>query len=159
MATAVQENTVEVTKKADREVVISGTFAVASRTLFDAITQPDQLRQWMSAGGMTLAEAHVDPRPGGGFRYVYQRPSGKKIEVRGAYRAFDPPRGFAYLESYDFSPLKIEVTTSLEEAGGKTRFTQTLRYSSTQDRDDDFEGVATSSREAYAKLAGYLTRR
>jgi uncharacterized protein YndB with AHSA1/START domain len=108
---------------------------------------------------MSLAEAHVDGRAGGSFRYVFQRPSGKKIEVRGAYSAFDPPRGFAYVETYDFSPLRLDVTTALEEAGGETRLTQTLRYASAQERDDDFDGVATSSREAYAKLARYLRGR
>ena len=76
--------------------------------------------------------------------------------MRGAYRSFDPPRGFAYLETYDFSPLRIEVTTALEEEGDGTRFTQTLRYFSTGERDEDFEGVATSLCEAYAKLARYL---
>ena len=79
--------------------------------------------------------------------------------MRGEYRSFDAPRGFAYRESYDFSPLEIDVTTSLEEADGGTRFTQTLRYFSTRERDEDFDGVATSSREAYAKLARYLETR
>ena len=154
-----QEDTVRVTKRSDREVELSGTFAVPRQVLFDAITRPEHLKAWMSAGGMTLAEAHVDPRAGGSFRYVYQRPTGKTIEVRGAYRQFDPPRGFAYLETYDFSPLQIEVATALEESGGKTKLTQTLRYFSTKERDEDFEGVATSSREAYTKLARYLTSR
>jgi uncharacterized protein YndB with AHSA1/START domain len=108
---------------------------------------------------MALAETHVDGRAGGSFRYVFQRPSGAKIEVRGAYSAFDSPRGFAYVETYDFSPLRIEVTTALEEAGGETRLTQVLRYASTRERDEDFDGVAASSREAYAKLARYLQSR
>jgi uncharacterized protein YndB with AHSA1/START domain len=151
-------DTVSVTKTADREIFVEGTFAVPRRRMFEAITQPDHLKQWMNASGMSLAEVQVDGRAGGSFRYVFQRPNGRKIEVRGAYRAFDPPRGFAYLESYDFSPLQIEVTTALEEAPGGTRFTQTLRYFSTRERDEDFDGVATSSREAYANLARYLAR-
>jgi uncharacterized protein YndB with AHSA1/START domain len=151
-----QEGTVRVTRSGDREIVVAGTFTVPRRVLFGAITEPEHLQHWMSAGGMALAEAHVDPRAGGSFRYGFQRPSGKRIEVRGEYRAFDPPRGFAYLETYDFSPLRIEVTTELAEEGDGTRFTQTLRYFSTGDRDEDFEGVATSSAEAYGKLARYL---
>ncbi len=39
------------------------------------------------------------------LRFLFQRPNGPQIEVRGAYRRFDPPNGFAYLESYDFSPF------------------------------------------------------
>ena len=157
--TLTQESPVRVTRTSDRAIEVTGTFAVPRRVLFDAITQPEHLTHWMSAGGMTLAEAHVDPRADGSFRYVFKRPSGATIEVRGAYRSFDPPVGFAYLESYDFSPLQIEVTTALEEVGKETRFTQTLRYFSTRERDEDFDGVATSSREAYAKLARYLETR
>jgi uncharacterized protein YndB with AHSA1/START domain len=147
---------VRVTKSGDREIVVAATFAVPRRGLFEAITEPEHLKHWMSASGMELADVQVDPRAGGSFRYVFQRPSGRKIEVRGAYRAFDAHRGFAYLETYDFSPLRIEVSASLEEDGDGTRFTQTLRYFSTGERDEDFEGVATSSTEAYGKLARYL---
>jgi uncharacterized protein YndB with AHSA1/START domain len=157
--TLTQESPVRVTRTSDREIEVTGTFTVPRQVLFDAITQPEHLTHWMSAGGMTLAGAHVDPRAGGSFRYEFKRPSGATIQVRGAYRSFDPPRGFAYLETYDFSPLQIEVTTALEEAGRETRFMQTLRYASTHERDEDFDGVATSSREAYAKLARYLETR
>jgi uncharacterized protein YndB with AHSA1/START domain len=157
--TADREDTVRIVKPTEREIEVAGTFAVPRGELFDAITSPKHLAHWMSAAGMSLVETHVDGRAGGSFRYVFQRPSGKKIEVRGAYSAFDAPRGFAYVETYDFSPLRIEVTTALEEAGGETRLTQTLGYASARERDEDFDGVATSSREAYAKLARYLLGR
>ena len=152
-------DTVRVTKVSDREIVVAGVFAVPRSVLFEAITQPEHLTRWMSAAGMTLEDAGVDPRAGGSFRFVFQRPNGRRIEVHGAYRTFDPPRGFAYLETYDFSPLRIEVTTGLDDAGRETQFTQTLRYGSTRERDDDFEPVATSTREAYARLGRYLATR
>ena len=77
-------------------------------------------------------------------------------EVHGAYSAFESPCGVAYLESYDFSPLRIDVTTTLHETHGGARLTQNLRYVSTHKRGEDFDGVSTSSREAFAKLARYL---
>ena len=113
----------------------------------------------MSAGRMELADVQVDARVGGSFRYVYKRPSGGTIEVLGAYRTFDSPRSFSYLETYNFSPLRIEGTTVLEGIAGKTRLTRTLHYSSQRERDEDFESVAASSREAFAKLARYIERR
>lgn len=154
-----QEGTVQVSKTGDREIVVAGTFAVLPQAFFESITEPEHLKRWMRAGGMSLADVHVDGRAGGSFRYLFQRPNGAKIEVRGQYRTFDPPRGFAYRESYDFSPLEIDVTTELEEVRGKNRFTQTLRYGSTRERDEDYEGVAQSSREAYLELARYLEPR
>jgi uncharacterized protein YndB with AHSA1/START domain len=152
-------DTTQATKGSDRETVVTATFRVPRPALFEALTRPAHLKQWMRAAGMTLAEAEVEGRAGGSFRFVFQRPSGRKIEVHGAYRTFDPPRGFSYLETYDFSPLRIDVTTGLEDAGDETRFTQTLRYASAQERDEDFEPVASSSREAYTRLAQYLGSR
>jgi uncharacterized protein YndB with AHSA1/START domain len=150
------ESAVQVSRPSDRDTVVEAAFAVPRRVLFDAITRPEHLKHWMQAGRMTLDEAHVDPRTGGGFRYVFMRPNGRKIEVRGTYTAFDPPNGFAYRESYDFSPLQIDVTSALVESGDRTRLTQTLRYRSAGERDKDFDGVASSSREAFANLARYL---
>jgi uncharacterized protein YndB with AHSA1/START domain len=151
-----QVDVVLVAKTGDREITLTGTFAVPRRRLFDALTRPEHLEHWMNAGGMSLAEAHVDGRAGGSFRYVFRRPNGRTIEVHGAYSAFDSPCGVAYLESYDFSPLRIDVTRTLHETDGGARLTQNLRYVSTHERDEDFDGVSTSSREAFAKLARYL---
>jgi uncharacterized protein YndB with AHSA1/START domain len=148
---------VRVRKVDDRVIHVSTTIAARRDRVFAALTQPEHQAHWMSASGFTLAESHVDGRAGGDFRYVYARPGGKRIEVRGAYSDFDPPRGFSYVETYDFSPLRIEVTVALEESGGKTRYTQTLRYASKQQRDEDFEGVATSTRESMAKLAKHVS--
>ena len=61
-----------------------------------------------------------------------------------------------YTETYDFSPLRVSVTTILEPSKRQTLFEQTLTYSSKQERDADFEGVATSSSEAYASLERHL---
>jgi uncharacterized protein YndB with AHSA1/START domain len=158
-ATGFPGGTVSVSKVSERDIVVAGTFSVARPVLFDALTRPEHLTRWMGADGMTLADAEVEPRRGGSLRYVFQRPGGRRIEVRGAYRTFDPPRGFAYLETYDFSPLRVDVTATLEEAGRETRLTQTLRYASTRERDEDFEPVASSSRQAYANLARYLASR
>ena len=40
----------------------------------------------------------------------------------------------------------------------ETIFKQTLTYSSKQERDDDFDGVFLSSKEAFARLEGYLKK-
>jgi hypothetical protein len=87
---------------------------------------------------------------------VFQSPRGRKIEVRGAVEAVDAPRSFRYLESYDFSPLKVQVTTTLDESGNNTRFTQTLVYGSQAERDADFHGIAASAEVMYPNLARYL---
>jgi uncharacterized protein YndB with AHSA1/START domain len=154
--TVKQESTMQATKPSDTEIQLTQTFAAPRETVFAALTKAEHLGVWMRSTAMALVSCEVDLRAGGRLRYVFERPNGRKIEVLGTFETVDPPRRFVYTETYDFSPLKVLVTTSLEEAGEKTIFKQTLRYSSKQERDEDFPGVAASSKEAYARLDRYL---
>ena len=153
---AQRDRTLQATRPSDNEIVLTRTFAAPPKTVFAALTEPEHLVRWMQTTDMTLVACEVDLRVGGTFRYVFQRRSGARIEVRGAYEAVDPPRGFRYRESYDFSPLKVLVSTNLDATDQETIFKQTLTYSSKRERDDDFDGVFTSSKEAFARLERYL---
>ena len=153
---AKKEGILEVTKPSDREIVLTRTFAAARQTVFDALTQANHIVHWMKPTIMPLVSCEVDLRAGGSFRYVFQRPRGAKIEVRGAYLTVDPPQRWVYTETYDFSPLKVLITTALDQVGSETVFKRTMMYSSKQERDDDFEGVASSATEVYANLERYL---
>lgn len=154
--TVKQESAMQATKPSDTEIQLTQTFAASRETVFAALTKVEHLGAWMRSTAMVLVNCEVNLRVGGRLRYVFERPNGRKIEVRGTFETVDPPHRFVYTETYDFSPLKVLVTTSLEEAGEKTIFKQTLRYSSKQERDEDFPGVATSSNQAYARLDRYL---
>ena len=55
-----------------------------------------------------------------------------------------------------FSPLALLVTNVLEEVHGKTVLTQTILYSSKEERDGDLDAVSSSAAELYAKLERYL---
>lgn len=147
---------VQATKLSDREILLTRTFAASRQAVFDALTQQKHLVRWMKPMNMTLLTCEVDFRAGGSFRYVFQRPRGTKLEVRGSYQAVDPPNHFVYTESYDFSPLTMLVTTALDSIRGNTVFKQTMTYPSQQGRDDDFDGVATSATELYQCLELYL---
>ena len=108
---------------------------------------------------MSLVNYQADLKAGGTFRYVFQRPSGKRIELRGAYKEFDPPYRWVHTETYDFPPITLLVTTVLDEVDGNTVLAQTILYSSKEERDGDFDAVAGSSADMYAKLEHYLESR
>jgi len=146
----------QITKPSDLSIVLTRTFAAPRQKVFDALTKPDQVPRWFQPKQMSLVTYEADLRHGGTFRYVFQRPSGKKIEMRGVYKEIDPPHRWVHTETYDFSPLTLLVTIVLDEVGGKTVLTQTMLYASKADRDGDFDPVASSSAEIYAKLEHYL---
>ena len=148
----------QVTKPSEHETVLTRTFDASRERVFAALTRPDQISRWMQAGGMTLAGCEVDLRSGGRLRYVFKRPSGRTIEVRGEFQEVSPPDRIAYVETYDFSPLRILVTTTLDAQGERTVLKQTLRYATQAERDTDFDGVATSSTEAWGNLERHLAQ-
>jgi uncharacterized protein YndB with AHSA1/START domain len=140
----------------DRETVLTRSFAAPRARVFAALTEPALLAEWLAATGFRFAAGEVDLRVGGSLRYVFERASGRRIEVRGQFESVDPPRSFSYRESYDFSPLVVHVRTELGEHGGATTLRQVLTYDSQAERDTDFPGVAASSREAFERLARLL---
>ncbi len=146
----------QVTKPSDRNIVLTRTFAAPRQKVFDALTKPDQVPRWFQPKQVSLVTCEADLRAGGTFRYVFQRPSGAKIEMRGVYKEVDPPHRWVHTETYDFSTLTLLVATVLDEVRGKTVLTQTILYSSKEQRDGDFDAVASSSAEIYAKLERYL---
>lgn len=146
----------QATKPSDRETVIQWTFQAPRQRVFEAMTQPGQIMRWLQAKQMTLVECEADLKTGGTWRQVFQRANGKKIELRGVYREVSPPQRLVNTETYDFSPLKLLVTTELAEDGGKTQLTLTLLYSTREERDSDYDGVVESVREIYPRLERHL---
>jgi uncharacterized protein YndB with AHSA1/START domain len=155
-ATSDSVNDMEVTKPSDRTIVVTRSFATGRQKVFDALTKQDQVPRWFQPTQMSLVTYKGDLRGGGTFRYVFQRPSGTKMEMRGVYRNVDPPHRWVHTETYDFSPLELLVTTVLDEVRGKTVLRQTILYPSKRARDGDFDGVASSAADIYAKLEHYL---
>lgn len=148
----------QATKPSPNEIVLTRRFPAPRDSVFAALTEPHHLIHWMKAAGMDLVECEVDLRVGGSLRYVYQRPNGRKIEVHGVFEDVKPPSRLTYVETYDFSPLRVLVTTVLAAHDDETAFRQILRYASEAERDEDYEGVATSAAEAYANLERYLNK-
>lgn len=148
----------QATRPSDREILLTRSFAAPPEAVFAALTQAERIRAWMKPSALTLVDVSVDLRVGGSLLYVFARPGGRKLEVRGRFEAVSAPDGFVYAESYDFSPLKVHVTTALEQDGEGARFTQRMRYATQKERDEDYPGVASSSKEAFDGLERYLAQ-
>ncbi|HXA50523.1 MAG TPA: SRPBCC domain-containing protein [Candidatus Acidoferrum sp.] len=144
-------------KHADREIVITRAFGAPRERVFEALTTPEQIRAWLHSPSakMDLLTCEVTPQAGGTYRYVFRRANGATIEVHGTYEEVVPPHRLVANESYNFSPLHVRTATVLEPQSNGTAMTITLRYASQEERDADFEGVAASAGEAYARLDRY----
>lgn len=149
----------QVVKNGDLETLVTTTFKAPREAVFRAFTTCEAIKEWMKPERMTLSECSIDARVGGSLKLVFLAGKDRRLEVRDSYRTLDAPRLIQYDESYDFSPLTMSVTATLEASNGETRFKETLVYLSKEERDTDFPGIAESVPAAYAKLDRYLQAR
>ncbi len=146
----------QITKPFENTIVVARSFAASRQAVFSALTSPAEVPLWFTPARMSLAGYEADVRTGGSYRYTFERRNGMRLEMRGVYEEVVAPLRWVYTETYDFSPIQLLVTNTLDDADGQTLLTQTIRYATTKARDDDFDAVAESAADLYGKLDRYL---
>ena len=105
------------------------TLPAARYRVFEAFTDPSQLRRWWGPEGFTIPSLEFDPRVGKSYRIEMLPPEGEAFYLTGVVRAVDPPARLAYTFSWeDPDPDDVEtmVELSFRDLGESTeaRFTQ-----------------------------------
>jgi uncharacterized protein YndB with AHSA1/START domain len=145
--------TLTLSTPSDREVQAVRIFDAPRELVFKALTTPELLMRWMHGpNGWRLAVCEVDLRVGGGFRYVWRKPSGREMGMSGVFRELAPPSRIVHSELFDedWTGGETLVTTSLAEHAGKTTLTITVLYASKAARDG-----ALATNFAVGMEAGY----
>lgn len=88
---------------------------VRPETVFDAWTNPESLRQWMSPGSAVVGSVECDPRVGGSFRIVMLDGHGA-LEHAGRYLELERPRRLVFTWR---SPVtgSVDTRVTVEFAG------------------------------------------
>jgi uncharacterized protein YndB with AHSA1/START domain len=141
----------------EHEIVITRAFDAPRPRVWEALTKPGHLKQWLGVfGGWSLAVCEVDLRVGGRYRFVWRNADGGEMGMSGVYREIVAPERFVVTERFDelWYPGEALVTQVLGEENGRTTLTATMRYESRAARD----GVLASPMErgilaSYDKLA------
>ncbi len=151
--------TLKVTTPTDRQIAMTRVFDAPRRLVFDALTKPELVKQWLlGPPGWSMPVCEIDLKVGGAFRYVWQR-GATEMGMGGVYREIVPPERVVHTELFDedWTGGETLVTTVLTEQGGKTALSLTVLYQSREARDAAIkipmeEGVAAS----YDRLAELL---
>jgi uncharacterized protein YndB with AHSA1/START domain len=61
-------------------------------TVFQAWTEPEQLKRWSAPEGMTVPLAEMDLTVGGRYHIRMRNDEGKEFNAFGVYREIDPPK-------------------------------------------------------------------
>jgi uncharacterized protein YndB with AHSA1/START domain len=117
----------------DKPFIIRRTFAAPRERVWRAWTAVDELKQWFSANGFTMAHAAMDLRPGGTFHYGLRSPDGQEMWGKWVFRAITAPERIELLHSFSDAqggiavhpmaptwPRELLSTTTFREEQGHT---------------------------------------
>lgn len=90
------------------EFIISRTFTVQPRQLFDAWTKPELMAKWWGPKGFAVKSYKLDLKPGGVYHYCMQAPDGSDMWGKFVYREITPPSRLVFVNC--FSNEKGEIT-------------------------------------------------
>jgi uncharacterized protein YndB with AHSA1/START domain len=103
-------------------ITFQRAFAAPRDDVFDAWTDPEQIKRWWDPTGTPLAECTVDLRPGGAFCFTAK--SGHAPPFAGVYRLIERPAQLV------FDAMGAVGTVQLESEADATRMTVSIRCAS-----------------------------
>ena len=152
-----QARTVAVTTPTDREIHVERMFDARRDRVFAAFTDPKLIPEWW---GPTTVVDRMDVRPGGSWRFVFHNADGSESAFRGTYREVIPPERIVQTFEWEGMPGHVHVeTATFEDLGERTKFTTTLLFDTTEERDGLLaHGGEAGMNETYARLDDLLAR-
>ena len=139
------------------ELVITRVLDAPRELVFAAWTDPRHVAQWWGPQGWTTSVCEIDLRPGGAWHFVWRRPDGAEMAMRGVYREVAPPERLVSTESWGGDWPETLNTLILSEEDGKTTITQMVLYPSQEARDAALgTGMKDGVSRSFDRLAEYL---
>jgi uncharacterized protein YndB with AHSA1/START domain len=89
--------------------------------LFDAWTQPEQLRKWWGPASVTCVGAEVDLTVGGRYRIANQFPDGKILWISGVFELIERPSKLIYTWQVSAERPTERVTVRFVAQGESTK--------------------------------------
>ena len=152
----------KVTTRGDREIVMTRVFNAPRRLVFEAMTQAALLQHWLlGPPGWLMVVCENDLKVGGVFRHVWRRSDGTEMAMRGIYREVVPPERIVRTERFDLGcdaqAGEQLATLVLTEQDGRTTLTLTVLYPSKEARDATLaSGMEHGVAASYDRLAELL---
>ena len=99
-------------------LVARRTIRANPERLFDAWTQPSQLKAWWGPSNVECIDAQVDLRLGGVYRIANRFSDGRVVWICGEFEVIEPPHRLVYTWRLDLQEADLErVTVRFEPRG------------------------------------------
>ena len=96
------------------------TFTAPRERVFQAWTDPEELKKWWGPGGYSTPTAEVDLKVGGSYRFGMKPPEGEVFFLSGEYREIRSPEKLVYTWRWEGSedhPEETLVTVEFRDRG------------------------------------------
>jgi uncharacterized protein YndB with AHSA1/START domain len=125
----------------DLSTVITRQFDAPIALVFEVLTRPEHVRNWISPRGCTTKECSIDLRVGGNYHYSFVTGDGTECSFRGTYLQVEPPVRTVQTWVFDGRPhIDAVETVELHETHGVTTLTMKSTYRDKASRDANIQG-------------------
>ena len=107
-------------RKSERELVVTRTFDVPPRIVFEAWTRAELFQQWWvpKSVGLTLLSCEMDVRVGSKYRLVFRHPASlEPMAFHGTYLEVTPPSRLVWTNEEAGGSGQVTTVTFEEKAG------------------------------------------
>lgn len=125
---------------AERELVLTRIMDAPRAKIFKAWTDPELLKQWFAPRPWTTPVAEIDVRPGGSSFVILRGPDGSEFPHRGVFLDVVENERIVFTDAFTKAwepsekPFMTAIVT-MEDLGGKTRYTARVRHWTVADRE------------------------
>ena len=144
----------------EREIVLCRVIAAPRDRVFQAFTDPDQIKRWFGPEGFKTETLEIDIREGGRWRFIYTGPDGTRWENRMVFLRVEPPRllEIEHGSDVDDDPGRFHTTITFDEqSDGKCVLTMRQLHPTKEQRDAGVGfGAVELGYQTLDKLARHL---
>jgi uncharacterized protein YndB with AHSA1/START domain len=142
--------------------VMERVFDAPRELVWDVITNPERIGRWWGRHHTETIVEEQDVRVGGRWRYVSRASDREDVPFQGEFLELDPPARLVYTFTVDIPGMSDTVgviTTTLEDVDGRTRLTETSRFDSVEQLDEQVGvGMVDGALEQWDRLADEIAR-
>jgi uncharacterized protein YndB with AHSA1/START domain len=143
-----------------QEVIITREFDAPRKLVFKVYTDPNLIPQWWGPRRFTTVIDKMDVKQGGLWRFVQRSTAGNEYAFHGVIHEITSPERVVSTFEFEGMPGHISLdTVTLEESGGKTKFTTRSVFQTIEDRDGMIKsGMEEGVFETMDRLAELLEK-
>ncbi|MCC7438542.1 MAG: SRPBCC domain-containing protein [Armatimonadetes bacterium] len=144
----------------DQEIVFTRVFNAPRQLVFEAWSNPQHLIHWWGPKGFTNTFHHIEVRAGGQWRFTMHGPDGTDYPNLVVFDEIFPHERIAYTHSPgEENDPDFQVEAKFEDQGENTRLTLTMRFASTEARNNKVEfGVLEGGAQTLDRLGDALAQ-